>query len=65
MNYGVDVEIRGNKYISGIIAHASRPRNFAKKTDPQTISIIARWTRAFVVFVYALSTLCALSAAML
>jgi len=29
-------------------------RNFGKKTNPQTISIIARRTRAFVVFAYAL-----------
>lgn len=63
MNY--ESALRGNKYIGDIIAHASKPRNFGKKTNSQTISIIARWTRAFVALVYALSVLCAVSAAML
>jgi len=52
MNY--ESALRRKKCISNIIAYASKSRNFGKKTNPQTISIIARRTRAFVVFVYAL-----------
>jgi len=52
MNY--ESALRRKKCISNIIAYASKSRNFDKKTNPQTISIIARRTRALVVFVYAL-----------
>lgn len=56
----------GNKYFSDIIAHAGKLCDFGKKTVSQTISIIARRTRAFVVLMYALLMLCnGISAAML